>query len=135
MVDFSTLSQTLVDGSVVVLTALVGLVVAYVKQYITKKIQNEEFRSSLLVTTKVLESSVNSSINGLPISSKKALADGKINPEELKQIEDVAYKHFLRQVSPELQKRLQAHITDIQSFMVNGIKSQMEKANTVTGIQ
>ena len=132
--DYTAISQALVDGTAVVLTALVGLAVVYIKQYINKKVANDEFKSSLLATTAVIENSVNSSINNLSASAKVALADGEISREDVKMIEDNAAKHFIEQVSPEMQKRLEAHIGDVKTFVLNNITAQVEKANKVTGV-
>ena len=129
------LSGTLIDALSVIITALVGLGVVYIRQYVAARVANEEIKTSLLTTVKVLENSVNSSINALSVDAKKALADGNISDEELKMIEDNAVKHFNEQVSPALQKRLQAHVGDVQGLVVNVIKSQVEKANRVTGVQ
>ena len=129
------ISGTLIDALSVIVTALVGLGVVYIRQYVAARVANEEIKTSLLTTVKVLENSVNGSINALSIDAKKALADGNITDEELKKIEDNAIKHFNEQVSPALQKRLQAHVGDVQGLVVNVIKSQVEKANRVTGVQ
>lgn len=133
--DFSQLSQVLLEAATVIITALVGAGVVYIRSYVNKRIDNEELKNSLLATTEVLQNSVNSSIANLSASSKIALADGKIDKGELDDIREKAVKHFQTQISPKLQERLEAHVADTQGFIVNQINSQIEKANTVTGIR
>ena len=133
--DFSQLSQVLLTSVCTIIAAVASAAVVYLKSYISRKIENDELKNSLLATTEVLQNSVNSSIANLSASSKIALADGKINKGELEDIREKALKHFSTQVSPALQKRLEAHVEDTQGFIVNRINSQIEKANTVTGVR
>jgi hypothetical protein len=134
MMDYSSILQSLIDGSAVVITALIGLGVTYIVKYVKSNVANEEFKASLLATTKIIESSVNSSIGNLSKSAKLALADGSISKKELDVIRTNALKHLYEQVSPKLQGRLEAHIGDVKTFLLNQIAEQVEKANKITGV-
>ncbi len=131
--DFSVIGQTLIDSMAVIITALVGLGVVYLKGYINKRIDNEELKNSVLLTMTTLENSVKSSIQNLSANGKVAIADGVVSKDELKSIQDNAFKHFAEQVSPKLQERLQAHVGDVQTLITNKIAAELQKAEKVTG--
>ncbi len=131
--DFSVIGQTLIDSMAVIITALVGLGVVYLKGYINKRIDNEELKNSVLLTMTTLENSVKSSIQNLSANGKVAIADGVVSKDELKSIQDNAFKHFNEQVSPKLQERLQAHVGDVQTLITNKIAAELQKAEKVTG--
>ncbi len=131
--DFSVIGQTLIDSMAVTITALVGLGVVYLKGYINKRIENEELKNSVLLTMTTLENSVKSSIQSLSANGKVAIADGVVSKDELKNIQDEAFKHFAEQVSPKLQERLQAHVGDVQTLITNKIAAELQKAEKVTG--
>jgi hypothetical protein len=131
--DFSNLYQTIIDSAAVIITAFVGMGVVYVKGYISKRIENEELKNSILLSMTTIENSVKSSIQNLSVEGKKAVADGVISQQELKTITDSAIEHFKKQVSPALQDRLTAHVGDIESFITNKITAELQKADKVTG--
>ena len=131
--DFSQVGQTLVDSLAVIITALVGLGIVYIKGYINKRIENEELKNSVLLSMTTLENSVKGSIQALSSEMKVAVADGKVTPEELKTIQQKASKHFTEQVSPELQERLKAHVGDVETFITNKVAAELQKAEKVTG--
>ena len=131
--DFSQVSQALVDSLAVIITALVGLGIVYIKGYINKRIENEELKNSVLLSMTTLENSVKGSIQALSGDLKLAVADGKVSKDELFGIQQKAIKHFAEQVSPQLQKRLQAHVGDIETFITNKVAAELQKAEKVTG--
>ena len=131
--DFSQVSQALVDSMAVIITALVGLGIVYIKGYISKRIENEELKNSVLLSMTTLENSVKGSIQALSGKMKLAVADGKVSKDELLGIQQKATKHFIEQVSPQLQKRLQAHVGDVETFIINKVAAELQKAEKVTG--
>jgi tetrahydromethanopterin S-methyltransferase subunit H len=131
--DFSQLSQTLVDSASIIITALVGMGVVYLRSYVGKRIENEEIKSSILLSMTTLENSVKGSIQELSVNAKTALADGKLTKAEIKSIQDKAIDHFNKQVSPALQKRLEAHVGDVEQWLLNKINAELQKADKVTG--
>jgi len=131
--DFSQVSQALVDSLAVIITALVGLGIVYIKGYINKRIENEELKNSVLLSMTTLENSVKGSIQALSGDLKLAVADGKVSKDELFGIQQKAIKHFVEQVSPQLQKRLQAHVGDVETFIINKVAAELQKAEKVTG--
>ncbi len=131
--DFTIVTQTLIDSMAVIITAFVGLGVVYLKGYINKRIENEEFKNSLRLTAEVVGNSVKASISNLGENVKVAVADGKVSKQDISDIENAAFKHFNEQVSPKLQERLQAHIGDVQTLITNKIAAELQKAEKVTG--
>jgi len=131
--DMSSLYQTIIDSAAVIITALAGTGVVYFKSYINKRIENEELKNSILLSMTTLENSVKSSIQNLSVEGKKALADGIVSKEELNNIKKSAIEHFEKQVSPALQKRLVAHVGDMETFITNKISAELQKADKVTG--
>ncbi len=131
--DFSVIGQTLIDSMAVIITALVAWGALELRMYANKRTENEEFKTSLALTITTLENSVKSSIQNLSANAKVAIADGTVSEEELKEIQDKAFKHLNEQVAPELQARLQAHVGDIQTWVVNKIGAELQKAEKVTG--
>jgi len=131
--DYSQLYQTIIDSAAVIITALVGAGVVYIKGYINKRIENEELKNSVLITMTTLENSVKSSIQNLSAEGKKAVADGTVSDEELEKIKKSAIEHFEKQVAPALQDRLNAHVGDMETFITNKITAELQKADTVTG--
>jgi len=131
--EMGNLYQTIIDSAAIIITALVGMGVVYIKGYIAKRIENEELKNSVLLSMTTIENSVKSSIQNLSIESKKAVADGVITEDELKNIQTTAMDHFKKQVSPELQNRLTAHVGDVETFITNKISAELQKADKVTG--
>ena len=126
-IDLSPLTQTVTDSMVLIVTALIGLGVFYLRKYVISKIDNEELKNSLLLTLQVVQSSVNSAVQGMGGEVKVALSDGKITNEELEHLKAVAKKQVSEQISPALQKRLQAHVNDVDKFIEDKVKEEVLK--------
>lgn len=131
--DLSNLYQTIIDSAAIIITALVGMGVVYLKHYINSRIENEELKNSVMLTMTTIENSVKGSIQNLSEEGKKAVADGVITKDELEIIKASAIDNFKKQVSPKLQERLQAHVGDVESFITNKISAELQKADKVTG--
>ena len=126
-IDLSPLTQTLTDSTVLIITALIGLGVFYLRKYVISKIDNEELKNSLLLTLQVVQSSVNSAVQGMGGELKTALADGKLTNEELDHLKQIAKTQVTQQISPALQKRLQAHVNDVDKFIEDKVKEEVLK--------
>lgn len=131
--DFSQLFQTIIDSATLIITALVALGVVYIKNYASKRISNDELKNSVLLTLTTVENSVKSTVQNMSENAKIAVADGKVSKEEFEEIRKKAFNHFSKQVSPELQKRLQAHVGDVELFITDKVAAELQKVEKVTG--
>ena len=132
--DYSHLLQTLVDSADLIILGLVGIATKYVINYTQNNVKNDDLRTSLITSEKMLESAVLSAIGNLSASTKKALADGSIDKEDLEEIKKAAYANYKEKIEPEVEKRLEAHIKDVQGWVLNSIESKLESANKVTNV-
>ena len=132
--DYSQLSQTLIDSLNAVLVVLVGVGIKYLITYTTSHVKNDDIRTSLITSEKMIESSVMSAINNLSKNAKEALADGTISKVELDNIKKSALTNFKKNIAPNVEKRLEAHINDVQGWVINEIESKLESANKVTNV-
>ena len=125
--------QELIAAAVTILITLIGWGATEVRRYVTKRLAEGELRNSILLTAEVIGDSVKASISRLGADAKAAVADGKVTKEELAMIETKAFKDFSEQVAPKLQERLNAHVGDLQTIIVNKIGAELQKAEKVTG--
>jgi len=131
-VDFTPLINTAVDAFISIGVALIGLGVYYIRQYVKSKIQNEELKSSLLLTLNTIENSVKSSMMNMTDDIQKILADGKVTPEELAMLKKAAKEEYQKQIDPKLKERLQAHINDIDKFIEQKVEAEIMKIKSKT---
>ena len=131
--DFGQIEQALVEAAVAILIALVGVGVAYLRNYSKQMIEDKKIAASVDLTLTTVENSVKSSIQALGVDAKKAVADGVISKSELVQMQNNAIKHFETQVAPELQKRLEVHVGDVEGFITTKVAAELQKVDKVTG--
>jgi len=124
--------QQLIDILVLVLGAAASVGSAYAIQYMRSKIKNDDFASSLDLTIKVVENSVHDSIQVMGAEAKKAVADGTISPQEIKNIQSAAKQQIVSQVAPKMQKRLSSHLGDVSKFIDSKVVAELQKADKVT---
>ena len=131
--DTGAIYQQLIESASLIIIALLGWGAFEFKRFVKGHIDNSKLQTSLLLTGEVVRDSVKASISRLGVDAKAAVADGKVTKEELAMIETKAFKDFSEQVAPELQKRLNAHVGDLQTIIVNKIGAELQKAEKVTG--
>jgi SepF-like predicted cell division protein (DUF552 family) len=124
--------QQLIDILVLVLGAAASIGSAYAIQFIRSKIKNDDFASSLDLTIKVVENSVRDSIQVMGSEAKKAVADGNISSQDIKNIQNAAKHQVVTQVAPKMQKRLESHLGDISEFIKSTTIAELQKADKVT---
>lgn len=131
--DFAGLEQTLINAATAILISLISWGVAKITQYANSRIENEEIKTSLLITMNTLANSVKSTVQAMSAEGKLAVADGKIDKAELIKIQNKAFEHFSKQVAPKIQTRIKAHIEDTEGWMLNIIAAELQKVEKVTG--
>jgi len=122
-VDLSMFYQDMLGLLSMVITAFVGIGIAYLRKYVNSRIQSEELKQSIVLTLDTIESSTKAAISNLADSAKQALADGVITPEELKQLEQEARKEVEKNLTPAMKERLQAHVNDVDEFVQMKVKA------------
>ena len=131
--DFTQLYQTLIDSAVLIILAMVGIGLAWVKVQASKFFTGEDLKASVLLTLTTLENSVKGSVQALGVDAKKAVADGVITKEELADIQSKAWKRFNDTTTKEVQERLQAHVGDLNTFVMDKVAAELQKVEKVTG--
>ena len=130
--DFGLISVALLQLVSFVVVILIGVASAYVKKWADVHVKDTELKASLAATLEVIETSVKGSVQVMSAETELALADGKLDPEELKKIQDVAIADYKQHVAPELQKRLDAHVLDAQSYVAKKAAAIVQGMDTVT---
>lgn len=135
--DLSFFYQDMLQLTAMVLTALVAVGIAYLRKYVNEKIKSDEIKQSIALTLDTIESSAKAAISDLSDQAKKALADGKITPEEMKALEQAARAQIEENLTPAMKERLQAHVGDVDRYVQMKVKAAVNdllvKASAKTG--
>ena len=131
-VDLSPLYQTLAESIISIGVAIIAVATYYIRKYALQKIDNEELRNSLELTLKTIEGSIKSAVLSLGDELKEALADGKLDEQEIEKLKTLAKKDVEEQISPALQKRLQAHVNDVNKFIEKQVEAELLKLQNIT---
>jgi len=135
--DLSFFYQDMLQLATLVMTALVAVGIAYVRKYVNEKIKSDEIKQSIVLTLDTIESAAKAAISDLSDKAKKALADGKITPEEMAELEAAARRQIEENLSPAMKERLQAHVGDVDRYVQMKVKAAVNdllvKASAKTG--
>jgi len=113
---------------------ILGIGVKRLSTYIDSRDINESLKADMLKTLNVGAASARAVIAELSTDTKQALADGTLSKEEMAEIQSKAVAKVKEQV-PDLEERLNTHITNGSQYLADVIMGEFEKANKVTGIQ
>jgi len=132
MEQFSSLFDSVIQGAAVLITAGVGVGVVYLRSYVKAKIENEQIEKSVLTTLDVADSSLRSVILGLSSDLKLKLADGKLDPAEIKEIQAATLTKVVKEVAPVMLKRAEAHVGDLTTYLLTRVEGKIQEADRVT---
>ena len=130
--DLSSIESAVLQLVTIIVLALIGIAVSYVKKYLQAHIEDKELLKSIDTTVDVITDSVGHSVQLLSAETEKALADGKLSQEELKDIQDRAYEDYKQHVAPQLQDRLEAHVGDAKAYVQRKAAAYVQKLDKVT---
>ncbi len=126
------LLPVVVQAVVGIIIALIGLGVNYFRNYVINKVKNTELRESLLLTTDVLSDSVKGVLLGMGEETKKAVADGNLSQNDLVLIQERVLSDVHKQLIPATQKRVEAHVGDLEHYMLTKIAAQIQTQDKIT---
>jgi hypothetical protein len=132
MEQLSPLYDSIIQGAAVLITAGVGIGVVYLRSYVKAKIENEQIEKSVLTTLDVADSSLRSVILGLSTNLKVKLADGKLDPAEIKEIQDATLTKVTKEVAPAMLKRAEAHVGDLTTYLLTRVEGNLQAVDKVT---
>ncbi len=127
-------SGPLINAASMLFLLILGIGVKRLSTYIDSRDINESLKADMLKTLNVGAASVRAVIAELSTDTKQALADGTLSKEEMAEIQAKAVAKVKEQV-PDLEERLNAHITNGSQYLADVISGEFEKANKVTGVQ
>ncbi len=132
--EITQIYQALIESAALIIIAIAGLAVTFLKIYATRYIKNKELQTSLKVSLDMVVNSVKSTILGLSVDAKKAIADGNISPEDLKLIQLNAIDRFKENVAPSVQKIMVTHIQDLEKMVLDIVDAEVQKADKITSV-
>ncbi len=126
--------QALIESAALLIIAIAGLGVTFLKIYAAKYVKNKELQTSLKLSLDMVVNSVKSTILGLSVDAKQAIADGNISPEDLKLIQLNAIDRFKENVAPSAQKIMVTHIKDLEKMVLDIVDAEVQKADKITSV-
>lgn len=126
------LYDSIIQGTAILITALVGIGVVYLRSYVKQKIENEQIEKSVLTTLDVADSSLRSVILGMSSDLKKKLADGKLEPAEITDIQNKTLAKINKEVVPAILERAEAHVGDLTQFLLTRVEGNLQQSDKVT---
>ncbi len=112
--------------------AAVSVAAAYVTKWLNQHIKDKELLRSIQATNDVVFNAVRGQIQLMDKETEAALADGHLDNAELEKIKKVAVEDFKAHVAPELQKRLQAHVQDAETYVAKQAAATIQALDKVT---
>jgi len=126
-IDMSVFYQDMISLASMVITALVGVGIVYLRKFVNSKVANEELRGSLLLTLNTVEDAVKASVSDLDVEVRKALEDGTITEDERKHLLMVAESEVHNTIGSAAKERLQAHVADVDKLIKNKVKAAVDE--------
>lgn len=119
--------QDMVSLASMIITALVGVGIVYLRKFVNSKVASQELKESLLLTLSTVEDAVKASVSDLDAEVRKALEDGTITEEERKHLLLVAEREVNNTIGSAAKDRLQAHVADVDKLIQNKVKSAVDE--------
>jgi hypothetical protein len=126
-IDMSVFYQDMVSLASMIITALVGVGIVYLRKFVNSKVASQELKESLLLTLSTVEDAVKASVSDLDAEVRKALEDGTITEEERKHLLLVAEREVNNTIGSAAKDRLQAHVADVDKLIQNKVKSAVDE--------
>ena len=131
-IDMSVFYQDMISLASMVITALVGVGIVYLRKFVNSRVSSQELKESLLLTLNTIEDAVKASVSDLSSEVRKALEDGTITEEERKHLLLLAEAEVNATIGSAAKDRLQAHVADVDRLIQNKVKAAVDEmvANT-----